>query len=211
MKHILCIQASPRGNQSASIAAADMFLDALREVSPAIRVTTLNLFEAKLPAFDRAAAEGKYAILHGTPVPAEVKPAFAGAVRLIDQFKAADGYVFAIPMWNFGIPYVLKQYVDLIVQPTYTFAVDGGGYRGLVTGKKAVAVYARGGDYSDPAAAAVDFQKRYMDHILGFIGITDVRSVIVQPTLAAGPDTAQAKLAAATAELRTLARTIARD
>ena len=208
MKHILYIQASPRGSRSNSMAAADAFVDALRELSPEIRVTTLNLFDATLPAFDRTAAEGKYAIMCGTPATPEATAAFGMAVRLIDQFKAADGYLFAIPMWNFGIPYVLKQDVDLIVQPTYTFAVGEDGYRGLVTGKTAVTVYARGGDYSDPAAAAVDFQKRYMDHILGFIGITDVRTVIVQPTLAAGPDAAQAKLAAATDELRALARTI---
>ena len=146
--------------------------------------------------------------MHGTPAPPEVQAAFGMVVPLIDQFKAADAYVFAIPMWNFGIPYILKQYIDLIVQPTYTFAVGADGYRGLVTGKRAVAVYARGGDYSDPAAAAVDFQKRYLDHILGFIGITDVSSVIVQPTLAAGPDAAQAALAAVQDELRALARTM---
>ena len=208
MKSILYIQASPRAKRSASIAAADAFVDSLRELSPGTRVTALNLFEAKLPAFDRAASEGKYAIMHGTPAPPEVQAAFGIALPLIDQFKAADGYVFAIPMWNFGIPYVLKQYFDLIVQPTYTFAVGADGYHGLVTGKKAVVVYARGGDYSDPAAADVDFQKRYVDHILGFIGITDISSVIVQPTLAAGPGAAQAKLAAATEELRALARTM---
>ena len=188
--------------------AVDAFVDALRTLSPEIRVKSLNLFEAKLPAFDRIAAEGKYAIMLGTPASPEAKAAFGMAVRLIDQFKAADGYLFAIPMWNFGIPYVLKQYLDLLVQPTYTFAVGPDGYQGLVTRKKAVVVYARGGDYSDPAAAAGDFQKPYMDLILGFIGVTDVHSVVVQPTLAAGAETAQAKLTAAINELRALARTI---
>lgn len=47
------------------------------------------------------------------------------------------------------------------------------------------------------------------DQILGFIGVTDVRSVVVQPALADGPDTAQAKLAGAKDELRALARMIA--
>ena len=51
-------------------------------------------------------------------------------------------------MWNFGIPYILKHYIDLIVQPGLTFSFSPSeGYKGLVTGKPVTVVYARGGAY----------------------------------------------------------------
>jgi len=115
--------------------------------------------------------------------------------KVIDQFKAADKYLLAVPMWNFGIPYRLKQYIDILVQPGYTFTYNKDtGYQGLVKGKPAMVVYARGGSY--PAATpaeAYDLQKKYIELILGFIGFENIQSVVVEPTLEKGPDVAATK------------------
>lgn len=61
-------------------------------------------------------------------------------------------------------------------QPTYTFSYSPKeGYRGLVTDKRAVLVYARGGEYPPGTdGEAFDLQKRYMETILGFIGFSDI-------------------------------------
>ena len=64
-------------------------------------------------------------------------------------------------------------------------------------------VYARGGEYPEGSDfASADLQKRYMGLELGFIGFTDIRSIVVEPTLMAGPDTAKEKRLAAIAEAR---------
>jgi FMN-dependent NADH-azoreductase len=101
------------------------------------------------------------------------RPAFDGDVN--DSKYVILHYFFSLPMWNFGIPYKLKRLIDVIVQPTYTFSYSPKeGYRGLVTAKPAVMVYARGGEY--PAGTdgeGFDLQKRYMELILGFIGFRD--------------------------------------
>jgi FMN-dependent NADH-azoreductase len=104
-------------------------------------------------------------------------------------------------MWNFGIPYKLKHYIDLLVQPGLTFSFSPAeGYKGLVTGP-AVVVYARGGAYGPGTGAeAYDLQSGYMKQILGFIGITDVKEVFVEPTLAGGPDGKKAAMTAANAK-----------
>jgi FMN-dependent NADH-azoreductase len=104
-------------------------------------------------------------------------------VRLADHFKSADKYLVSLPMWNFCIPYKLKHYIDLLVQGlTFSFTVEDG-YKGLVTGKPLVAVYARGGAYCPGSAAeSWDQQSTYLRHIFGFIGITDVREIFVEPT-----------------------------
>lgn len=204
MNSLLYIQASPRGERSKSTTVANAFLAAYR-TSTRVSETLLNLFDADLPAFDAGAAAGKYAIMHGTEASAEVKAAFARVEAVIETFKAADIYLFAVPMWNFGIPYRLKHYLDLLVQPGYTFTVGENGYEGLLTGKTAITVYARGGDYSTMDTTAIDFQRRYLELILGFMGIDDVHAIIAQPTLAAGPDAARDAVERATEEARGLA------
>jgi len=207
MAKLLYIQASPRGGRSRSIQVADALLAAYRKAHPGDKVVTLDLFKKDLPAFDGAVLDAKYAIMHGqSPTPEQAK-AWRAVEAIIAEFVSADKYLLAVPMWNFGIPYRLKQYLDILVQPTYTFSFSPEkGYEGLVKGKPCIIALARGGDYENADPNAIDFQKRYMEMILGFIGITDVRSVIVQPTLAGGPDVEKQKTQAAIAEAVKMAK-----
>jgi FMN-dependent NADH-azoreductase len=114
---------------------------------------------------------------------------------VIEQFISADRYVLAVPMWNFSIPYRLKQYIDLLVQPGYTFSYSQEeGYKGLVVGKPLLAVYARGGEYPVGSKSEMfDLQKKYIELIFGFIGFENVRSVVIEPTLQGGPEVASAR------------------
>jgi FMN-dependent NADH-azoreductase len=209
MSKLLYIQASPRGERSHSTAVADAFVAAYRQAHPRDTVDVLNVFTEDLPAFDGLAVQAKYTILHGQKHTPEELAAWRAVEAAIARFKAADKFVFSVPMWNFGIPYRLKLYFDLLVQPGYTFAYDPAtGYTGLVTGRPVFVAYARGGQYpAGTPGEAFDLQKRYLELILGFIGLTDVRSVIVEPTLMAGPEGAAQKRAAAIAQAKELAKT----
>ena len=53
-------------------------------------------------------------------------------------------------MWNFNVPYKLKHLIDIVVQPALAFAVVEGGYEGLVKGKPAMLIVARGAAYMPP-------------------------------------------------------------
>jgi len=208
MNRLLYIQASPREERSHAIRVADAFAESYRETHRGAEIMTLDLFRKDLPPFDGLAVQAKYTILHGEKHSEEEIRAWQAVEAVIDEFKGADCYLFAVPMWNFGIPYRLKQYIDLLVQPTYTFAFDPEkGYSGLVTGKSAFIAYARGGEYAEGTEGeAFDFQKKYMETILGFIGVTDISSVVIEPTLQGGPDVAQEKREAAIAKAREMAR-----
>jgi FMN-dependent NADH-azoreductase len=207
MSKLLYIKASPMRERSNSIAAADAFVEAYKNSHPKDQVKVLDLFSANLPAFDFVAASGKYKVMHGKPHSPEEKAAWDKVVAVIQEFKNADKYVFAVPMWNFSIPYRLKQYFDIIVQPGLTFTVDSAGsYKGLVTGRPVFVAYARGGEYpAGTPGEAFDLQKKYLEMILGFIGLTDVRSVIVEPTLAGGPAVAEQKRSAAIEQAKRMA------
>jgi FMN-dependent NADH-azoreductase len=186
---------------------AEVFLRAVRRGQPRAAVETLDAFGADLPEFRAPEAKAKYAILAGGEPKDEAGRAWQRVVAVVDQLKAAEKLLISCPMWNFGIPYRLKQYFDVIVQPGLTFSYSPEkGYSGLVTGRPAALLLARGGDYSPGTrAAAMDMQKPYLETILRFIGFTDIRTVIAQPTLAAGPDAAEETFRRVSAEVQALA------
>ena len=201
MAQVLHISASPRGDRSSSLRVAQAFLKAYRSRVPDDEISHLDLFATELPTFDGPVLEAKYNLLHGQDSSEAQREAWREVEAVIDEFKSADKLVLSLPMWNFGIPYKLKHYFDVLVQPGHTFSFDPEtGYSGLVTGKPVVTIYARGGEYSAPATSGLDMQKPYMDTILGFIGLTDIRSVVIEPTMAGGPDMAAERLKQAIAK-----------
>ena len=207
MSKLLYIQASPRGQRSHCIAVADAFIEAYKQKHPDDEIVTLNVFEASIPNFDGLAVQAKYTILHGRSHSKEEVEVWKAVEKVIEQFISADKYVLAVPMWNFSIPYRLKQYIDLLVQPGYTFSFsEDKGYKGLVVGKPLLAVHARGGEYpADSSAEAFDLQKKYVELIFGFMGFENMRSVVVEPTLQGGPDVAKSKRQEAINQIRKIA------
>jgi FMN-dependent NADH-azoreductase len=190
MSKLLYIEASPRKSRSKSIQVAQFFLSELQKAHPSVEIDKMDLWSTELPAFDGDTVDAKYAILHGQPLTPDQAKAWKRVETVIERFKSADGYLISLPMWNFGVPYVLKHYIDVIVQPGLTFSYSPTeGYKGLVTNKKAVIVYARGGAYGPGTGAeGYDLQSKTLGGILGFVGITDVTSIFVEPTLAAPAD-----------------------
>jgi FMN-dependent NADH-azoreductase len=185
MGKLLYIKASPRGERSYSVSVGEAFVSAYKKQHPEDEVITLDLFKTEFPPFDGATIEAKYVIMHGGKHTPEQREAWRTVENIIEEFKSADKYVISTPMWNFGIPYKLKHYVDILLQPGYTFSFSPEeGYKGLIVGKPIVVVYARGGEYPPGTDfEAYDLQTKYVEMILRFIGFTDIRSLVVEPTL----------------------------
>ena len=124
---------------------------------------------------------------------------------VIDEVLAADVIVVASPMYNFGITSTLKAWFDHLLRSGITFRYTATGSEGLVGGKRAICVVARGGVYAgDGPAAGADLQIPHLRTLRGFIGITDVTFVIAEG-LSLGPDARAAALEKATAEAREVA------
>ena len=206
MARLLYIEASPRKERSASIEVARAFIDEYERTHPGDAVETVDLWHTSIPEFDGHVIDSKYAILHGLEHTEEQKRAWRAVEDLISQFTGADKYVFSLPMWNFGIPYKLKHYIDVIVQPGYTFSYSPEkGYEGLVTGKPIVSIYASGGAYGPGTGAeSYDLQKAYLELILGFMGFNDFHKITIASTL--GPQEEKEKnMAAALEQAKTMA------
>jgi len=100
--------------------------------------------------------------------------------QLIAELMASDLLVIATPMWNFGIPSLLKAWIDLVVRPGVTFKYTESGVVGLAKDKKAVLIVASGGVFTDGPWKAWDFVDPYLRQILKFIGIEDVQTVRIE-------------------------------
>lgn len=179
---LLHIVATPRGLASNTARVSSVFLEALREKHDDVTVETLDLFSADLPAVAGTNIESKYTLMTGQALDQAASRSWGQIESAIEKFLDADVYLLTTPMWNFGIPYALKYYIDAIVQPGYLFKYDESGAPvGLVLGRKMVCVTSRGGDYSSGPLRAYDFVENYLRTIFGFVGITDMSFFNVQP------------------------------
>jgi len=186
MSKLLHISASPRGPRSESLAIAGTFLDTVRDTDPGLAIEEYDLWDGTLPEFGPDAAAAKMAVFAGEEPRGAAARAWDAATATFRRFDAADRYLFSVPMWNAGIPYILKQFIDVVSQPGMVFGFDpAAGYSGLLTGKRAAVIYTSAvyGPGRGPAFGA-DFQAPYLEDWLRWAGVDDIRTIHFRPNLA---------------------------
>ncbi|KAF0814964.1 FMN-dependent NADH-azoreductase [Andreprevotia sp. IGB-42] len=119
---ILHIAASPGKDASLSGATACALLAAYLGHHPDASVDTLDVWDIDLPAFDATMIAAKFAVLRAQNATPEQQAQWARAVAISQRFNSADLYVFSLPMWNFGVPYRLKHFIDVVTLPGQNWA-----------------------------------------------------------------------------------------
>ena len=197
MTNILLIHSSIFGAQSQSLALAREFVTRFPNAS----VVERSLTPETMP---HLTGETMAALVTPEAQRSErQKGLVALSDKLVAEIEAADTIVLAVPMYNFSIPSTLKAWIDHIARAGRTFRYTAAGPEGLLKGKKAYVVTARGGVYSEGPAAAFDFQEPYLRTVLGFIGIKDVTFVHLEG-LKISPEAAANGLAKARAKIESL-------
>ena len=194
MKNVLVIKSSILADNSTS----NKLVDYLKSKITA-NVTEHDFGVNPLPYYDLNAASGT----RGEPQNDAQRTALDLSNKLIGEVNNSDVLVFAVPMYNLGIPAQLKTYIDYLNRAGVTFRYTANGPEGLIKGKKAVVVLAHGGIYKDGPA---DLTKMYMQTVLNFIGITDVEFVYAEG-IGYGPEVATKAVEAAKVELDRIAQT----
>ena len=189
--NILQINSSARTTGSHSTRLAADIVSRLQAANPAATHTVRDLGRSPHPALDEATLQALF-------TPADQRsPAQAARVgqddALIAEVQAADVLVLGVPMYNFGVPAALKNWIDAIARTGVTFKYTDKGPLGLLQGKKVYVALARGGLYRDTPA---DTQVPYLKAVLGFLGMTDIQFVYAEG-LAMGPEAEQKALASA--------------
>jgi FMN-dependent NADH-azoreductase len=201
MSTLLHVSASPRGARSESLAIAATFLDSYRDAHPDDVVETFDLWDGTLPQFGPAAAGAKMAVFAGQEPTGEPAAAWSAARATFRRLAAADRYLFSVPLWNSGIPYILKQFIDVVTQPGMAFGFDPErGYTGLMTGRKAAVIHTSAvyGPAFRPGFGS-DFAEPYLDDWLRFVGIGEISRITFRPNLVAADADAGRQLAHAAA------------
>jgi FMN-dependent NADH-azoreductase len=190
MSNLLFIEASPGELNSHSSQVASRYIESRTQSGPVTSVHRLNLWNEALPAFDRTVIEAKFSVLRKKEFSEDQLAAWTKVKRIADEFCSADEYVISAPMWNFGVPYVLKHYIDVVTLADVNWSWSReSGYKGLLKDKSATLIYSSAGDYPlGPNFHPHDFQKPYLRRWLNFIGVENIQEINVAPTLA-DPDT----------------------
>lgn len=186
MTKILYVKASPRGDASKSAMLADAYLAAFLARHQQATVELLDLSKEHLPPFDGTMAAAKMAVVTAQQQDEAEQAAWREISAISGLFLSADVYLFAVPMWNGGIPYKLKQLIDIVHQPGLTFRLDREtGYRGLLEGKKAVLALTSGAFGPDRPSPAfgTDHHSTYLRSWLHQAGVHDIAEIRFQPTL----------------------------
>ncbi len=199
MSRVLIIESSARHEGSVSRQLSAEFLGGWRRAHPDDEIVVRDLAREPVPHLDGD-------LLGGWTKPAERRSeaeaaALARSEHLTAELLAADVLVLAVPMYNFGIPSTLKAWFDHVLRAGVTFKYTDSGPQGLLRGKRAYVLTARGGIY---AGSALDHQEPYLRQVLGFVGIHEVEFIHAEG-LNMGGDFMEKGLARARAELARLA------
>ena len=192
---ILQINGSARSEGANSTRIAADIVARLQAANPQASVVLRDLARNPAPVIDEAALGALF-------TPAEQRtPQQAARVAesdaLIAEVQAADVIVIGVPMYNFTISAQLKNWIDAIARAGVTFRYTENGPEGLLKGKKVILGFARGGRYRGTAA---DTQTPFLQTVLGFLGMTDIRCVYAEG-LNMGEDAARQGFAEAEADI----------
>ena len=183
--NVLNIVCSPaRREKSASTTVVDAFLREYRERVRDVTVDRLDIWQEQLPEFDAEAINAKYKGVSGEPMTPVEAATWEKIKALASRFQRADRIVMGVPMWNFSVPYKLKQLIDLSCQRNMLFTFDGKSYGPSLSIDKAFVAYVRG--QSDEAgfkllrSTGFDYLSGYVRILAGFIGVRTVVSLTVE-------------------------------
>jgi len=193
--NILQINASARREGAHSTRLADAVVARLKAAHPDARHTLRDLAATPHPTLDEAALGALFTAPDQRTAEQAARVALDDA--LIAEVQAHDTIVLGVPMYNFGTPVQLKSWIDAIARSGVTFRYTADGPEGLLKGKTVYVALARGGIYRDTPS---DAQVPYLRHVLGFLGMTDVRFLYAEG-LAMGAEHVEKGFAQAHADL----------
>lgn len=184
---ILRIITSTNGDTSFSNQLSNAVIEKLTAANPQTEVKTLDLTKTPLPYLTNSHISAVYAP-EETHTP-EQKEALKYSNEAIKTLLESDVIVIGVPLYNFGIPAVLKGWIDQIARAGKTFSYSAEGPKGLVTDKKVYLSIASGAIFSEGPYKSYDFSESYLRAVFGFLGMTDVTTFRVEGT--AIPDFAE--------------------
>ena len=172
MPTLLHVDSSPLYGESVSRQLTGEFVTQWKSSHPIATVIDRDLNVAPIPPIDAEWVGAAYTP-EGQRTPQQ-RSLLALSDKLLFELEQAHEYVFGVPMHNFGVPSVLKLWIDQIARVGKTFAYVDGEPKGLLKSKKATFIIATGGNYEQTPMASFNFVEPYLRSVFGFLGVTEV-------------------------------------
>lgn len=188
MKKLLYIIANSKSEeQSSSRTVSKRLVNAILEKLPDVELEEVNLYEEHIPQLKGCYFEGRSAIVSSearNKLTAEEQKEVAKVEDLCDQFRAADIYVLASPMWSLSFPAPVKEYLDCIIQTGKTISFEDNKQHGLLDDKERVFIYVQSSGANIPWILKPALAKglNYVHEIMKFIGINTFDELLVDGT-----------------------------
>jgi FMN-dependent NADH-azoreductase len=160
-------------NSSARI--ENSLVERIRTDHPEATLTVRDLSRTPHPSLDESALQALFTPADRRTPEHNARVALDDA--LIAEIQAADVVVLGVPMYNFGVPAQLKNWIDAISRAGVTFRYTEKGPEGLLKGKKVYVALTRGGNYRNTPA---DTQVPYLKTVFNFLGLADVHFVYAE-------------------------------
>jgi len=173
--NILHICANPKPTEeSTSKQMAAQFFSALVERNPEFEVVNIDLYQDSPPYYSYETYKGMWypATIEGYKATDDDIKATEYAREQGKLFNEADVLIITMPMWNFGVPAIVKAWLDQVIAPDITFALEKDGPRPLHHIRKVVLLVSSGGTYKENDER--DSLTQQIRAALGFLGISDI-------------------------------------
>lgn len=188
MKKLLYIIGNSKEEQDSSCkTVARKLVDAILESNSEIQLQELDLYKAHIPQLKGCYFEGRSAIVSSearNKLSSEEQNEVRTIEALCDQFREADIYVLAAPMWSLSFPAPVKEYMDCVVQAGKTIEIDGDKPQGLLTDKHRVFIYVQssGAKILWIMRPVLNKGLNYVHDIMKLIGIDTFEELLVDGT-----------------------------
>lgn len=185
MKKLLYITANSKPEElSASKSVARTFVDKFMKKYPEFKLEEVDLYKDHIPRLEYQYFQSRNAMINDEALSKLSEDEQKEAKRIIalaEQFKSADVYVFAVPMWSLSFPAPVKEYLDCIMQTGITLDEN---FKGLLDDKRRTAVYIQSSGAKIPMLISPFLNKglNYMEDMLKFMGVKRVEKLLVDGT-----------------------------
>ncbi len=188
MKKLLYISVNTKPEEmSSSKTVARKLINSILEKHPSMVLEEVDLYKEHIPQLKYSYFESRSAIVNSealAKLPQDEQNEVNQIIKLCDQFRNADIYVLASPMWSLSFPAPLKEYIDCVIQTGKTIAFDENKPYGLLNDKERTFIYVQssGGNIPWIIRPALNKGLNYVHDIMRFLGISKFEELLVDGT-----------------------------
>ncbi|KAF4315904.1 hypothetical protein BBO99_00007956 [Phytophthora kernoviae] len=143
-----------------------------------LNIEECDVWSSEMAKFDRETMVHVWKVRHGSKDESDLA-AFKPIKELAEQMLRADFLVITSPVWNFSVPYALKQYIDCAVQADLSFhnKDEEGPSRPYFTGRPLIVISSSGGK---APSVHEDYVFPFLSRVFAMCGFDDAHRVAIE-------------------------------